>query len=126
MRKVALVLIVVDEPDTLLVLRRDLETSGHQTVLAADADMALARLATLAIDVVVLDVMMPVHDGWTVLEALREGHSSPPVIVVSGRAGPLDLARARRLGAFGSLSAPVSADQLNQAVAQARRTPPDC
>jgi len=116
---VALVLIVVDEPDTLLRLRRDLEAAGHRTVLAADADTALVRLASLPIDVVALDIMMPVLDGWTVLEALRDRAAPPPVIVVSGRAGPLDLARARRMGAFGSLVAPCTAEELDQAVARA-------
>ncbi len=142
----ALILIVTDEPDKLLELRRDLESAGHRSVLAADADTALARLAGLPIEVVVLDIMMPVQDGWMVLEALRDQRQPPPrdrrqtpprdqrqppprdrrqppppppVIVVSGRAGPLDLARARRLGAFELLSAHVSAEQLIHAVAQA-------
>ena len=109
-------LIVVDEPDTLLQLRRDLEASGHQTVLAADADTALERLASMPIDVVALDIMMPVQDGWTVLEALRERPLPPPVIVVSGRAGPLDLERARRMGAFGSLASSCSPEELDRAV----------
>ncbi|HEX3461246.1 MAG TPA: response regulator [Acidimicrobiales bacterium] len=115
----ALILIVTDEPDILLELRRDLEAHGHESVLAADADTAMKRLSVLPIEAVVLDVMMPVRDGWTVLEALGDGRHRAPVIVVSGRAGPLDLARARRMGAFGSLAFPVSAEQLNQAVAQA-------
>jgi CheY-like chemotaxis protein len=110
---------VTDEPDILLMLRRDLKASGHQVVLAADADTALERLAGLAVDVVVVDIMMPVQDGWTVLEALRDRPGHIPVIVVSSRAGALDFARARRLGAFGSLIPPQPGDQVVQAVAHA-------
>lgn len=116
---VALVLIVVDEPETLLTLAIYLDAGGHAVVLAADADTALERLAALAVDVVVLDIMMTVRDGWTVLEALHGRLRPPPAIIVSGRAGPGDLERASRLGAVGSLVLPVSAEALNQAVAVA-------
>jgi len=113
------VLIVVDEPDLLLALQRDLEAAGHRSALAADADTALARLDALPVDVVALDVMMPVRDGWAVLEALRARPAPPTVIVVSRRAGPPDLARARRMGAVSALTPPYTVAELNRAVAQA-------
>ncbi len=100
------------------MVRHALETWGHQAVLAADADTALERLAALPIDVVLLDVMMPVRDGWTVLEALG-APSRPPVIVLSGRAGTADLKRAQRRGAVDALAAPYTPQELNQAVASA-------
>jgi len=112
----AQVLIVVDEPDTLLTLRRDLEVAGHQTALAADADTALKRLATRHFDAVALDVMMPVGDGWTVLLRMAEMSMSPPVIVVSARASAADLERARQLGAVGSIAAPFTVEDLDRAV----------
>lgn len=118
-RGVALILTVTDEPDTLLELRRDLEAAGHEVVMAADADTALRRLAASAIEVVLVDIMMSVRDGWTVLEAVRDSPRSTPVIVVSGRASAVDLARARRLGAVDWLPAPVSRDQLEEAVTRA-------
>jgi two-component system, OmpR family, copper resistance phosphate regulon response regulator CusR len=112
-------LIVVDEPDTMLQFQRDLEAGGYQTVLAADADTALERLATLPVDVVVLDVMMPVRDGWTVLEALQSRVEPPPTIIVSARAGPIQLERASRMGAASWMAAPISAADLRQAVREA-------
>jgi CheY-like chemotaxis protein len=116
---VALVLIVVDEPDTMLLLRRDLHAAGHSTALAADADWALGRLAALAIDVVILDVMMSVRDGWTVLEWLRDRPSSPPVIVLDRPASPGGLERATQMGAGGSLPLPYTLGELDGAVAHA-------
>lgn len=115
----ALVLIVVDEPATLLTLRRDLEQAGYETVLAADADTALALLAGMPIDVVALDVVMPVRDGWLVLDAARDRPDPVPVIVVSRHAGPFDLQRARRRGAFGSLAAPFRPQELLDVVSDA-------
>jgi len=116
---VPLVLIVVDEPDAMLRLQVDLEAGGYQTVLAADADTALERLATLPVDLVVLDVMMPVRDGWTVLESMQLQSAPPPAFIVSGRASADHLARAARLGASGSLASPVTATALREAVAVA-------
>jgi two-component system copper resistance phosphate regulon response regulator CusR len=113
------VLIVVDEPDTLLQLQADLEAGGYRTTLAADADTALERLAAVPIDAVLLDVMMPVRDGWTVLEALQQRTMPPPAIVVSGAPNSGSLERATRLGATGWLTVPVSAADLNDAVAHA-------
>jgi len=112
----ALVLIVVDEPDTLLRWRRDLEAAGHQVAMAADADTARQLLATRPVDLVVLDVMMPVWDGWSLLEALAPRPSAPRVIVASWRAGPGDLLRATRLGAGVVMPATFTPDDLVAAV----------
>ncbi|MGH9126855.1 MAG: response regulator [Acidimicrobiales bacterium] len=112
----------MDEPDTLLTLRRDLEAAGHDTTLAADADTAFKRLATLPIDAVALDVTMPVGDGWTVLRRMRETPASPPVIVVSAQASPGEMERARQLGAVGCVSAPYAAEDLDRAVTDAMTT----
>lgn len=116
---VALVLIVVDEPKTLLLLCRDVEVGGHHVVLAADADTALERLAAMPIDLVLLDVMMPVHDGWTVLQALGEGPEPVPAIVMldgAAPARPAVLERATLMGAVGSLAAPFTPEQVLRAV----------
>jgi CheY-like chemotaxis protein len=113
---VALVLIVVDEPETMLLLCRGVEAGGHNAVLAADADTALQRLAAMPVDLVVLDVMMPVHDGWTVLRALGNDSQPVPAIVMLGRAGPAALERATLMGAVGTLAAPFTPKQLLQAV----------
>ena len=72
-------LIVDDEPDILLMLRINLEADGHETFLAADGERALERVDADAPDIVLLDVMMPVMDGWGVLETLtkRAGQGQP-------------------------------------------------
>ena len=75
----AIVLVVDDEPDILLLHRLNLEAAGHEVILAADGMTALERIAERRPDCVVLDVMMPVLDGWGVLERLRAVESPPPV-----------------------------------------------
>lgn len=92
----SLVLVVLDEPHTLLTLQAQVEAGGYQTVLAADADTALARLAAYPVDAVLLDLSMPVRDGWTVLEALHHRARPPAVVVLS--AGDGEVERAARYG----------------------------
>ena len=84
----AKVLLVDDEPDILLMLRMSFEDEGHEVVMAADGRMGLERLAEHHPDVVVLDMMMPVVDGWGVLEAMSVEGNKTPVVVVSAKSDP--------------------------------------
>jgi len=93
------VLIVDDEPDILMLLRVDLEAEGYETTLAADGQTALARICDERPDIVLLDVMMPVLDGWSVLQELARAEDQTPVVVVSAKASDHDAARALELGA---------------------------
>jgi DNA-binding response OmpR family regulator len=93
------VLIVDDEPDVLLLLRIELEAEGYETLLAADGETALRRIAEERPDVVLLDVMMPVVDGWGVLQRLADQGSHARVIVLSAKANDSDVVHALELGA---------------------------
>lgn len=110
------VLIVDDEPDILLMLRVNLEAEGYQTALAADGETALRRISEERPDVVLLDVMMPVIDGWGVLETLgRQGrldNAECRVIVVSAKSSERDLVRALELGALDYVQKPFDPDHL--------------
>ena len=112
------ILIVDDEPDILLMMRVNLEGEGFETVLAADGETALARIAADHPALVLLDVMMPVLDGWGVLESLRSLPDPPAVIVVSAKAAPGDLARAYELGAADYVTKPFSIDALLETIRQ--------
>jgi DNA-binding response OmpR family regulator len=111
------VLIVDDEPDILLMLRVSLEADGYETALAADGESALRRMARESFDLVLLDVMMPVMDGWGVLEALQTSPSPPRVIVVSAKSGDRDLVRAIQLGAADYVTKPFSLEDLSRLIA---------
>jgi len=100
------VLIVEDEPDVLLILRLNLEAAGLDTSLAADGVTALRRIERERPDLVVLDLMLPVLDGWSVLAELRTRAEVPPVIVCSAKRGPGDVARAEELGAVEFVTKP--------------------
>jgi DNA-binding response OmpR family regulator len=101
MKRMPRVLIVDDEPDVLLLLRIELEAEGYETLLAADGETAMRRIAEERPDVVLLDVMMPVVDGWGVLRRLADAGSTTRVIVLSAKANDSDVVRALELGAHG-------------------------
>jgi DNA-binding response OmpR family regulator len=106
------VLIVDDEPDVLLLLRVNLEAAGHQTVLAADGETALSRIDDSQPDLVLLDIMMPVMDGWGVLRALSERETAPRVVVVSAKSSDRDVVRALTSGALDYITKPFDPDDL--------------
>jgi DNA-binding response OmpR family regulator len=108
----ARILVVDDEPDILLLHRLNLEAAGHEVLLAADGMKALERIDVDQPDCVVLDVMMPVLDGWGVLEALQDRPDAPPVLVVSAKSSTADIEHALASGARGYLSKPFNAQTL--------------
>lgn len=112
------VLIVDNDPDVLFTLRTVFEAEGFDVALAADGPSAMRRLDEARPDVIVLDVAMPVLDGWYVLAELAGITGAPPVIVTSVKGHPLDVARAHALGACEYFVKPWDADVL---VAKAKR-----
>jgi DNA-binding response OmpR family regulator len=114
--KTPFVLIVDDEPDILVMVRTSLEADGFRTALAGDGETALARVREHGPDVVVLDLMMPMLDGWAVIEALSEQPRRPALVVVSAKSRPTDVARAYRLGADAYLTKPFDFDELTATI----------
>ena len=115
---VAAVLVVDDEPDILLLHRLNLEAAGHEVVLAADGDDARSSASpTSGPTSCVLDVMMPVLDGWGVLERLGRTESPRPG---AGRVGQVGACRRRpapELGAADYLAKPFDAEALLSTIA---------
>ena len=79
------ILIVDDDPDIRLLLRLELSAEGHQILEAGDGEEALALLDREPVELMLLDIMMPVLDGWGVLRRL-DPERSAPVVVVTGMA----------------------------------------
>lgn len=77
------ILIVDDHEDIRLLLRLELSADGHQITEAANGEEALAAIEAGPVDLVLLDIMMPVLDGWEVLRR-RAGEPGPPIVVITG------------------------------------------
>ena len=113
------ILIVDDEPNVRLVFRTALEATGYVVTEAADGDAALAQLRKLPIDLVLLDLKMPVVDGMETLRLLRDAGDETPVVVVTAHGSVPDAVAAMKLGAVDFLPKPVSPVTLRAVVAGA-------
>ena len=124
MKRAAKILIVDDEPDILLLLRIDLEAEGYETLLAADGETAIKRIVDERPDIVLLDVMMPVVDGWGVLRELAEMGSPTRVVVLSAKASGSDMVRALEMGALEYVTKPFDPAALLVTVAHVLASSP--
>jgi len=109
--------VVEDEADLVWVIRFNLEMEGYRTYVATNGEAALEMLHTDPPDIMLLDLMMPVMDGWTVLEEIRKrGLDRPKVIVVSARTAAGDRARAARYDVSGYMAKPFDMDELLETI----------
>lgn len=108
------VLIVDDDADIRLLLRLELSAEGHHISEAVNGKVALEAIEAERPDLVLLDIMMPVMDGWSVLEELRTlpAEELPRVVVVSARASVRDREKALELGADAFVAKPFNMDDL--------------
>ena len=114
-------LIADDEPNIRKTLARVLSLEGYQILQAASGREALECIRQNAVDLVLLDVLMPELDGLQALGALREEQPDLPVIMMSGHATIESAVQATRLGALDFLEKPLSTDKLLLAVSNALR-----
>jgi CheY-like chemotaxis protein len=110
----ARILVIDDEPDVRWLIRMSLERAGHEVIDAEDGLRGVALAQRQRPEIIVLDLMMPVMDGYAVLEALAkdERTASVPVVVLSARAIPDEAERAVGAGARAFLEKPFDPDLL--------------
>ena len=108
------VLVVDDEPQVVWMLQFSLEAEGYRTMTARNGVAALEEIRAHHPKLMLLDIMMPVMDGWTVLEEIQKlpVGDRPHVVVVSARASLRDRAKATELGADAFVPKPFSVDEL--------------
>lgn len=106
------ILIVEDEPKTAAFLAKGLGESGFVTEAAADGEEALRKAAATGYDVVLLDVLLPKRDGWSVLSELRAAGSQTPVLLLTARDAVDDRVKGLDLGADDYLVKPFAFSEL--------------
>jgi len=102
------ILIVEDEPHIADGLRYNLEAEGHEASVAPDGERALDIVLRekRPFDVVVLDVMLPGKDGFTVARELREAGEYVPILMLTARSRPEDVLNGFEAGADDYLPKP--------------------
>ncbi|WP_025598452.1 heavy metal response regulator transcription factor [Burkholderia sp. WSM2230] len=118
------ILIVEDEVKTGAYLKKGLEESGYAVDVANDGPQGLILAQEEQYDVIVLDVMLPGMDGWTVVKTLRSTRTTP-VLFLTARDDVSDRVRGLELGADDYLVKPFAFVELLARVRTlARRGPP--
>jgi len=108
------ILIVNDEPDIVRYLEHVLHRLGYETVTAGDGAQAIERAAADPPDLILLEVMMPVMDGFAVCRRLREREATRliPVIVMTALTGIENRVKLLEHGADDVLTKPVDEREL--------------
>jgi CheY-like chemotaxis protein len=110
----ARVLVIDDEPDVRWLIRMSLERAGHEVIDAEDGLRGIALAMKQRPDVIILDLMMPVMDGYGVLAELAKDPrtASVPVVVLSAKAIPDEADHASAAGARRFMEKPFDPDEL--------------
>ena len=100
------ILIVEDEKHIAEGLRFNLEADGFEVETAYDGEFALQILKNYEFDAIVLDVMMPKTDGFTVAKTLREAENFTPILMLTALGKPEDVLQGFEAGADDYLPKP--------------------
>jgi DNA-binding response OmpR family regulator len=110
----AKVLIVDDEPLNVDFLEQALEDSGYQLIIATNGQEALKKIQSEQPDLVLLDLAMPIMDGFAVLEQVKADSTlrDIPIIIISAEHDSKNVVRGIKQGAEDYLTKPVNAGLL--------------
>src|SRR5512147_723976 len=108
----AKILIVEDDPATLLGLRENLAYEGHAIAAVSQGDEVLDKLAAAKPDLLILDVMLPGISGFEVCRRVRKEDRRLPILMLTARSDEVDKVMGLDLGADDYLTKPFSLSEL--------------
>jgi DNA-binding SARP family transcriptional activator len=115
------VLVVEDEIVTREHLVAVLTGAGYEVVAAEDGADALLLMSRRPFDLILSDIVMPLLDGFKLLEVVRDKRIETPVVFVTGRTGSASEATALQLGAADYITKPINREVLLRRLANALR-----
>jgi len=114
MSQKAKILIVDDEPFNVDVLLQELEELEHELITASNGQEALDKIQSQQPDLILLDLMMPVLDGFAVLKEIKDDDAlrDIPVIIVSAASDSKSIVKGIKQGADDYITKPIDAESL--------------
>lgn len=103
---------IEDEPDVIRAVAMFLREAGYSVDTAENGEDGLFKAVAWDYDVILLDVMLPKRDGWSVLEELRRQKKSTPVLMLTARDDVKDRVRGLDIGADDYLVKPFELTEL--------------
>ena len=117
------VLIVEDEKNIVDIIRFNLQRTGYNTLEAYDGEAGLAMAREKKPDLILLDVMMPKKDGFTLAQEIRQANAEIPIIFLTAKTLKEDILEGFKIGADDYITKPFSMRELMARVkANMRRT----
>jgi DNA-binding response OmpR family regulator len=106
------ILLAEDDPNLGSLLQEYLQAKDFETVLCTDGDKAFKTFSKQQFDFVILDVMMPVKDGFTVAKEIRTINKKIPIIFLTAKSMKEDTLKGFDLGADDYITKPFSMEEL--------------
>ena len=115
-RKKEQILVVDDSPDTLELIKRNLESEGYRILTAPGAVQAIKILESVPVDLVITDLKMPEVDGLTLVRHIHENYKNTEVMMITGYPSIEGAVEAVKTGAEEYLTKPFTDEELFTAV----------
>jgi two-component system alkaline phosphatase synthesis response regulator PhoP len=95
------ILLIEDEELIYSLLQKKLTQAGYDVTVAINGDEGLTKMREIKPDLILLDIIMPQKDGFSVMEEIQKDKELQriPIIVISNSGQPVELNRAKELGA---------------------------
>ena len=106
------ILIIEDEESILMALEDDLTTEGYSVTTAADGQAGFSAASKKRFDLLILDIMLPIMNGFEVCKKLRENGVTTPIIMLTARGQEVDRVLGLELGADDYVTKPFSPREL--------------
>ena len=106
------ILLIEDDARTAAFILKGLKQAGFTTVHAEDGKSGLFKAKTEEFDLAVIDIMLPVMDGFSVIEKIRAAKITTPIIILSAKNAVEDKIRGLQLGSDDYLAKPFSFSEL--------------
>ena len=106
------VLFVEDEQSLGLIVKESLESRGFDVHYCQDGKTGMQTYAELKPDICLLDIMMPVKDGFTMAQEIRKTDSTTPIIFLTARSQTPDVVKGFEVGGNDYIKKPFSMEEL--------------
>lgn len=113
------ILVVDDSPDTLEVVKRNLEAKGYKVLISQGAVEAIKIIESTPVDLVITDLKMPEVDGLSLVRHIQENYKNTGVMMITGYPSIEGAVEAVKSGAEEYLSKPFTDEELQSAVTRA-------
>jgi len=116
--KVTKILVVDDEPQITEIVEAFLVNAGHQVIISNDGKTAVQKAKEIRPDIILLDIMMPGTDGYSICNEIKSdpGLANTPVVFLTGKDMNEDMGRSFKVGGDMFIKKPFSCERLLEIV----------